>query len=494
VADTVQDSPAVDAVDDEAVADGEETLKLDLKVEAESVGPCRKHVRITVTREDIERVASEQVGKLSSEAAIPGFRPGHIPETLLRKRFRKELAEQVKQRVLMLSLQQLAVETEIEPIDEPEIDVEGLELPETGDFSYEFDVEVRPNFELPEYRGMTIERPTREIGDQDVDEYLLNYLEQYAQLAPVDAPAAAGDTVIVDAEFTHQGKPLRSLQELPLRVRPTVRFFDADIAGFDQLMIGARADDVREVDLTISMEASTIEMRGETVHAKFTVLDVKRPEMPELNAAFLERIGVDSEEQLREQIRSSLERQVRYEQRQATRDQVLRNITASANWDLPEDLVRKQVENAMRREILELQQAGFTREQIQAREAELRQSSLTTTRRNLKQHFILDRIADQESIEVTEGDIELQVYVMARQSGENPRRVRSRLVKTGQIENLFAQIREMKAVDLVIESAKIVDKPLQRPVGRDIEAVKQAVCASLPDTAVSVADEEAADE
>ncbi len=466
--------------------------RLELNVEIEDAGPCRKHVKVTVPRESIDEILDEQVAEFGQEAEVPGFRQGHVPDALIRKRFSKELAEKVKQQVLMLSLEQLAEEKKIDPINEPNLDVEGIELPEEGDFSYEFDIEVRPEFEMPEYKGITIERPVREVTDADVDAYTTDFLEQYAHLVPIDEPARPGDIVIVDALFEHNGEQIQEFQELAIRIRPVVRFYDAEISGFDELMDGAKPGDVREIDLTISMEADQIEMRGETVHARLTVLDVKRLEMPELNDEFFDRIDAESEDDLKSKFRSMLERQITYEQRQAVRRQVLEKITESADWDLPEDLVRKQVDNAMRREILEMQQAGFTTPEIRAREGELRQNSLTTTRQNLKQHFVLDRIAEIENIEVTPADIETEIAIMALQAGENPRRVRSRLMKSGMIDNLEAQIRERKAVDVVLENAQIQDVEMPPPMEPHVEGVNRSICGGLSD--VDVGSEESAEE
>jgi trigger factor len=468
----------------------EQAAPLDLTVDITASGPCRKHVRITVPRADIDRILNQQVDGLVNEAAVPGFRPGHVPSALIRKRFKSELADKVKQDILMQSLQQLAAGEQLDPINEPDLDVEGIELPDEGDFSYEFDVEVRPEFELPNYKGLTIERPVRNISDDDVAGYTSEFLAQYAQLVPVDEPARLGDTVIVNAKFTHNGESLREFEELPLRVRPTLRFYDAELTGFDKLLVGAQADDVRETDLKISMEADRIEMRNETVHVVFTVLDVKRLEMPEMNEEFFTRVNATSEEDLREQFKRMLERQVEYEQRRATRDQVLKQITASADWELPEDLVRKQVENAMRREVLELQQAGFTDAQVRERETDLRRNSITTTRRNLKQHFILDRIVDEEKIEVTSEDIEREIMIMALQAGENPRRVRARLIKSGVIENLEAQIRERKAVDVILETAKFKDKPLPPIAEPNVTGVNRSICSDIADTDVDAEEDE----
>ncbi|MCA9081928.1 MAG: trigger factor, partial [Planctomycetaceae bacterium] len=299
-----------------------------------------------------------------------------------------------------------------------------------------------------------------------------------------------GDFVTVDIDFTHGGKPISHLRDHSVRVRPTLRFQDAELTGFETLIVGAAADDVREADLTVSEEADTVGMRNETVHAKITVLDVKRLETPKLTGEFLDRLGVDSEEGLKEQVRSMLERQVRYEQRQSCRRQVLSKITDSADWDLPEDLVSRQVENALRREILEMQQAGFTTQQIQARENDLRQRSLTMTRQNLKEHFVLDRIAEKEEIEVSDQDIEFEITLMAMQRGENPRRVRSRMIKNGMIDNLQAQIRERKAVDIILDGAKFTDVPMDPPTEVTVEAVNRSVCRQVREADSSATSDE----
>lgn len=467
----------VEAEGTEETAAGQEAPKtMDLSVAIDDVGPCKKHVRVCVPRASIDETFEELVEDYAEKAEVPGFRKGFVPAVLVQKRFKKELNEQAKQRVLAASLEQLGEESDLNPINEPNLDLDSIEIPEEGDFEYEFDVEVRPEFDLPTYKGLKIERPTRDITDEDVDAYLQQFLEQYGKLVPVDAPASAGDFVTADIRISHESKPLVHLDDVSLRVRPKLRFQDAELDGFDTFMQGAQADDVRETDLTVSMEADSVGMRGETVHVKFTVLDVKRMELPDLDEDFMLRIGAHSEEHLRDQIRNILERQTVYEQRQSCRRQVLEQITESANWDLPEDLVSRQVENALRREMLEMQQAGFTTREALARENDLRQRSLSMTRQNLKEHFVLDRIAEEEAIEVSIEDIEMEITMMALQRGENPRRVRARLQKSGMIENLEAQVRERKAVDVILEHAQFTDVPMPPPTQTEVEAINRSVC------------------
>src|SRR5262249_33106218 len=160
-------------------------------------------------------------------------------------------------------------------------------------------------------------------------------------------------------------------------IRPVLRFTDAEVTGFDKLMHGVKPGESRQAKTTISVEASQEELRGEPVTITFDVTDVQRLRLPDLNTEFLEQLSVESVDELKKGIREALERQVTYEQRQAARRQVLEQITASANWELPESLVRRQVENALHRELLEMQQAGFTDEEIRARQNELLQRQVS---------------------------------------------------------------------------------------------------------------------
>lgn len=465
------------AIAEAGAAEGETAaFKMSLAVDIQNAGPCKKHVRVQVPRSDLEYFYEDSVKELVTSAPVPGFRTGHVPRKLVEKRFRKEVGNQVRQKVLMQSLQQLGEDYKLDAINEPDLDVEALVLPDEGDFIYEFDVEVRPEFDLPNYSGLSIKRPMRAITDADVQVYLENYLAQFGQLVPHDGAAEPNDFVLANLRFESGGKELGKADDRKIRIRPTLRFADAEIPDFDKLMQGVRPGDRRDAQATISVEASVIELRGEPVTIHFEITDVQRLRLPELNQEFLDQLEVESEAALREEVREVLERQVKYEQRQATRVQVLQHITASADWDLPESMVKRQVDNALHREHFEMQQAGFTDEQIRARQNELLQKQISTTRQALKEHFVLDKIATEEKLEVTPQDKELEIAYMAMQRGESPRRVRARLEKTGLIENLEAQILEQKAVDVVLKQAVFIDVPGDTGKKEDVEAVELSVC------------------
>ena len=477
---------------DEETAEGEEQkkYKLSLDVDIKNVGPCRKHVRVKIPRQDLDHFRDEALKEVSDTAVVPGFRAGHVPAALIQRRFKKEIGSQVRQQVLLASLEQMAEDHALDPINEPDFDVDSLVLPDDGDFEYEFDVEVRPEFELPNYSGLKIKRPVKDLSEADVDAYLLKFLAQYGTLVDKDGPAEPGDYVELDFHFQHRGEPLRHMNDLTVELKPKLQFSDGELSGFDKLLAGAAPGEQRTAQIRISSEAESLEMRGETVDAAITVKAVKQLRLPAVNAEFLARLGLESEEELRDQIQSMLERQVTFEQRQSARRQVLEKITESATWELPEELVKKQVENALRRELLEMQQAGFTTQEIRARENQIRQKSISTTRQALKEHFVLDKIATTEEIEATEVDIDAEIHMMAVQRGENPRRVRARLTKSGVIENLSAQVRERKAVDFLLRSAEYEDVPMPATTDDTVEAVAHSICSAAPVTEVTEEEEE----
>jgi trigger factor len=478
--DAVTDTGSESAV---AVSDSEnatETSKgrMSLAVDVTSAGPCRKRIAVTVPESDIARIRDEALGHFTDRASVPGFRVGRVPRGLIQSKFRRELGDEVKQRVLVESLEQLTEEQDIDPINEPDMDVESLEIPDSGDFNYTFEVEVRPDVHLPDFSALTIDREVASVTDADIERYVSHLLLEYGEKKLKGGVAEVGDMVSASVTFNYKGKTVREMQHFSARLQATLRFPDAEITGFAEALVGATVGDTRTLIAVISNETPYVPMRNETLDAIFEVHSISEFTPAKLDADTLDRIGSESVEQLHEQVRDILDRQITYRQRQSARRQLLELITESNDWELPEELVLKQVENALHREILEMKQAGYTPKEIQARENELRQNSVSMTRQAMKEHFILDRIAEDEDIDVSREDLDFEIMLMAYQSGETPRRLRSKLVKSGVIENLEAQIRERKAVDVALERASYNEVPMTEPLTADldVESVDEAIC------------------
>jgi trigger factor len=472
--DTPTTSAQVEGEEGDAAAEDEEPQKLQLEVKVESRSACQRHITVTVAREDIDRFFDKEFTELMPAAQVPGFRPGHAPRKLVETRFRKDVKEKVKNALLMDSLAQVNEDEGLSAISEPEIDLEAIELPDEGPLCFEFDLEVRPEFDLPHWKGLKIEKPVREFTDEDVDWALQNLLANRGRLVPHDGPAEPGDYITANLTVRHGEQVLATAGEEVIRLRPVLSFRDARIEDFERIMAGVRAGETRQADAELTQDAPNEALRGQKVTATFEVLEVKRLEVPEMTAELLDELGgFELEADLRDAIKDTLVRRLSHEQRQRARDQITRALTVAANWELPPELLKRQSHRELQRAVLELQRSGFSDDEIHAHENELRQNSRVATARALKEHFILERIAEDQEIDVADDDYVDEIRLIAAQSGESARRVRARLEKAGSMDVLRNQIVERKVVDLILQHAVFEEVPYEYRPG-DAEAIDLA--------------------
>jgi len=468
-----------EASDDDSIdgeAGEEETTPLTLDVNVTETNSCQRHVVVSISRDDVDRYLDDAIGELMPDAEVAGFRKGRAPRKLVESRFKQELAEKIKGKLLMDSLSQVSEEQNFSAIGEPEFDYDAVEIPDEGPMVFEFDIEVRPDFDMPEWKGLKIEKPVREYSNEDIDQQIVRLRERYADLVPHDGAAEAGDYLVVNMSFKAGGEKLPRLEEESIRIRPTLSFHDAKLEEFDKLTVGVEAEQTREATATISEDAINEDLQGKEVAIEIEVLDVKRLELPDLDEEFLEKLSVSSEGDLRDAIKSELERQLEYQQQRGVRDKITELLTAGADWDLPQDLLKRQSSRELERAILELRSAGFSDEEIKAHENELRQNSMASTATALQEHFILERIAEDEGIEETEEDYNREIMMIAMQAQESPRRVRAQLEKRGQMDALRNQIIERKVIELITSNADFTEVPFEADTEVDqVEAVDYTI-------------------
>jgi trigger factor len=438
-----------------------EAAKLHQTVEIRDVGPCRKHIKVTVDRKDIDARLGEKFSELVVDSNVSGFRPGKAPRRIVERRFGKEVGDQVKTEVLLASLEQLAEENDVAPLAAPNIEPSKIELPKEGPLIYEFEVEVRPEFDLPNYKGLKIRRPVHTFTPDEIEAEERRLLVPYGQVVPKpEGNAQIGDIIVADVTTRIGPKIINSIKEATFRIDKQLAFKDGIAEKFGEQIAGASAGDTKQVDISLSTSVADPELRGKTVQATFEVKDVKKQLLPELTHEFLHTFGVHSPEQLRELSGVVLQRRLEYQQRQTAREQVMQHIAATANWQLPEDLLLRQARKAMSRRVMEMQADGISEQEIATRRRVLEQNILRSTELSLKEHFVLQKIAEVEKVDVSDDDMEDEIERLAAQNNENPRRLRARLERDDLLEALAAEMIERKALDLILDSAVYDDVPL----------------------------------
>ena len=173
-------------------AETDEKQTLNLNVDVKEVSACERHVTVTIPRDDIERYFAKEFDQLTEKAEVPGFRIGKAPRQLVENRFRKQISSQVKGSLVMDSLTQISDTQDYSPISEPDFDFEQVTIPDEGDMTYEFDIEVRPDFDLPKWKGLSLERPEHEFSDKEVDGGIDDFVAGGFDIGFDLAPVVAG--------------------------------------------------------------------------------------------------------------------------------------------------------------------------------------------------------------------------------------------------------------------------------------------------------------
>ena len=481
MAETDDTPTADDAADSTATAEpgaaeagDQQPAKLHQTVEIKDTGPCKKHIKVTVDRPDIDARLDEKYSDLVTEhrSHIQGFRPGKAPRKLVERFYREEIENQVRGEVLMASLEQLADEQDIAPLAPPDLDPTKIVIPKEGPMIYEFEVEVRPQFQLPNYKGLKLKRPVQTFADTDVQKEKRRLLEPYGQVVPKDGnppTVELGDLITCDIVTKIGSQTLNEVKEVRIRVDPRLALKDGVAETFGKQVAGAKPGDTRTVDIKLSDAVANPQLRGQTVQATFTVNDVKTVRLPEMSDELLQQFGVNTDEQLDELLRVVLQRRLEYLQRQAARQQVINLVAEQALAELPQELLVRQARRAMQRKAVEMQSAGLSEEEINSRLRMMQHDVVRSTSAALKEHFVLQKIAEDEKIEVSDDDIDAEIERIASRTDESPRKVRARLEREDMLEALAAELLESKALDLILDSAEYEEVPMtpaedERPV------------------------------
>ncbi len=460
-----------------AVAEGEgeaeEKEKIGVRVDIEDAGVCKKKLTVTVPREAIERKLDERFTELEEEAQVPGFRPGHAPRRLVEKRFRRAVSDEVRIQLLSEGLQEALQGEELQVIGEPDLDPEDVELPDEGDMSFSVELEVRPEFELPDYEGIPVKVARPEVTDAAVDEALEQLRRASAELSTLDetAEVRAGDYVRADLAVKVGDETIVERSDAGFRVEP-IAVEGIPLETLPQVLEGARPGKEVTGEVALGDDLAREDLRGKTAEVAATVHEVRRL-VPPSDEGLLERGGYESMEDLRAGLRRQQE--ARSEQLLSRRQEaaVQEWLLEAVDVELPEDLAKRHADRVARREMVDLLYRGVPADEVRKHEEEIRTTSGERSGRELKLYFILDAIAETEGIEASEAEVDARVRYIARQYGRREDRVREEMAERGTLESLRSQVREDKVVRLLLEKANIEEVPEAEAEAEEAEAATQ---------------------
>jgi len=426
-----------------------------MDVSVETIATCKKRLSITIPREEIDAKFDERFSELEREAFVPGFRPGHAPRRLIEKRFREAVAEEIRAKLVAEALEKALQEQNLDVVGEPNLDPEKVELPDEGPMTFTVDLEVRPEFDLPEgYSRIPldgVERP--QVTDETVAQALERLREQHGRLETLPEDEPAGERDLVVADLTIQAGDVmvvdRQNVRLPLR-EVAIEGIRLDV--LPDLLKGVKAGETRTAQITIGAEADNEEVRGREADLTVKVARIERLRLPD-DAELLAAAGYEDMEALRAAIRRQQESRSEAQFRDAQEEAVRRWLLEHCQFDLPEDLVRRHANRLLQRRLMSLQYRGVPAEEIERHMEDLSGASSEQAARDLRLYFIIDAIAKKENLEVTDAEVNARIQFMAVQYGRRPDRLREEMAASGGLDALRTQILEDKVIRTLVDRA-----------------------------------------
>lgn len=433
----------------------EKTVKNTVTIE--QAGPCKKKVIVEIPRESITKMTDEQYEAFRKEAMVPGFRKGHAPRELLEKRFGKDVGEQVKLKLLANASEAALKDNKIDYLRDPDINYEKIEMPAEGPFKFDFEVEVRPEFELPNLEGIPVEKTKAEVTEGHIEKEI-EALQKYSGVwTPKDSgKVEEGDQVVADAMLDIEGQE-QKLDNATIYVKANGFIGEVPVEKLDEVLAGAKAGDEKAAEVVVPKTYFKEDLRGKTVKIKLTVKDIKWLKPAELNQDLFAKVGVANEEELRKNLRERLRLRLESQAKTEMADQIYKYLLDNTSFELPDQVAAAQAVAVLRRQYINLMMQGVPREQIDEHIEQLKASSEEQAKQQLKIFFVMDKIADKFKIETTEEEVNGHIAQMAMQRRVRPERMKEEMQREGSLDQFKMQVREQKCIAKLLESAKITE-------------------------------------
>jgi len=424
-----------------------------MEVRIEDIGPCKKRLSIKVPPEKVAEEIEKGIAELAATVHFPGFRVGKVPHELVEKRFKKRVLDEVKQNSVRDSLREALEENGLDMIGMPELD--DIEHAEDTGLSYTATIEVRPEINIENYKGIELTRSPTEVTPDEVERLVEDTRKRLGimQDAP-DGKVTEDSFVRANCEILVEGKSVWKQDGVVFSVSDGT-ILGLTIDGLSGSMVGKTAGDTVDFSLALPEGFMIEEHRGKPGKLKVTVVEARQLIPAELGEAVFERLGARDEKDLRERFRAQIQQSKEGEAQRLMRRQLADKMIEMAHIELPEDLVTRAGAEMKERNKRILQYQGASEEQLEHEDETITRDSQEAARRQVAWHFIVEDIAAKEKIFATEEDVNGRIAAMASQANRRPAAVRTELERQGDLVELRGEIRKDKTIQFLLEKAKV---------------------------------------
>jgi trigger factor len=421
---------------------------------------CKKQLRLEIPAETVRAETDKIATDLARKVSVPGFRPGRVPKSVVKTRFRKELRDEMLSQLLPHSLGDAIREKELKVIGEPS--VEDLKFKDDESIDVIFNLEVAPEFTLSNYKELPLTKRLYKIRDEDVESTIERLRQGHAELVPVeDRPAQTGDIVTVNltGQAEQDGSPNA---ETPVEdIKQQDLEIELGAAGvlkeFTEELTGVTAGDIRTFTVTYPADYKPEKYAGRSVNYTAEVTVVRFKELPAADDEFASSVNEDLKtiEELRADIRSKLEKDAEQRSDAEFRSATMEKLVDRNRFDVPEYVVEKQIDSRMKAMFRQMAGQGMDPRLLKIDWTSVRDGQRERAEREVRGSFVLENIAQTEKLEVDEEELSREIKEYADSVGQTEEALRARLTKEDSLDSIREQVRHRKALDLVIASAEI---------------------------------------
>ncbi len=420
-----------------------------MKVTVEDLGPVQKELKIEISPEKVSKELSEAYTLLSKQVTVRGFRKGKTPRSVLERMYADRVNAQVAESLIKESLPEALKEANLSLILAPEIK-DFSKISDGKPFTYSAVVDVWPEFELPQYKGIEIEEPEVNVTDEEVEEQFNALVRFYAEVKDVeeDRPVKEGDIVVIDYEGFIDEKPVEELKEENYYLEVGAGNFNEK---FESELIGMEKGAEKDIEISYPEDAINELVAGKSVRYHVKVKQIKQRVLPELNEEFISRFGKDvkSVDDLKEKLRKQLLKDKEEGAKAAMRRQLLDKLLEGVEFPVPERLVEEKLKQMVDNVTAHLYERGYDLQKAQISEDRLKEKMREDAERQVKLELILDKIADKEEIYPEDKDMEPYYSQLAGSSLDKEQ------LEQAIVGHIIPKIRSQKTVEFLLKNAKI---------------------------------------
>ena len=407
----------------------------------------KREIEIEIPAQEVAKETETLIQKYQKAARLPGFRQGHVPASIIRQRFSEEIKSDVVEALIPRYFRQEADKRGLIPVSQPR--VTDLHIHDGEPLRFKATFEVLPEIKIDGYKELRADKPEIAVTDQEVEDALKNIQEQRANFNPVEGrPLAEGDF----AQASLDGKPTDG-EGQPVRMDEVL----VEIGGkntmpeFTENLRGASAGDERTFDVVYPADFSEKRLAGKTLTYTVKVHGIKQKALPELNDAFAKELGeFTSLDDVRNRIREGMESERKHEAEHSAKDKLLAELVKRNDFQVPESLVEHQIDVRIERGLRALAAQGMKPQDMKKMDLpRLRAAQRDQAEQEVKSSLLLEKVADQEKLEVTDDEIDKEIESLARQSKQTPDAIRARLTRDGAIDRIRTRIRNEKALNFL---------------------------------------------